>query len=477
MLAAYAPDPASRPVLVAATALALAAGCPQPDPEAPAVPPGWHTEGGRILDGAGRQHVLHGINLSNDVKQPPFESWATEEDYARLQGWGMDAVRLLTSWAAIMPTEGAIDEEYLARYDQRVDWAEQHGLLVIADMHQDVFGLGFGGNGAPAWACDQALYDAFVPTDPWYLAYFDPAVQECYDRFWQDEALQDRYIEAFVEVARRYADRDHVIGFDLYNEPSWGTTPADEWHRDLLQPFYVRLVAALAEASPGRIHFVEPATLVQFGLEPTLEPFDVPGASVVYAPHYYDRGVHDEHAWDGNADLIESIFDGYGQTADRIGAAPWFLGEYGGHVDSTDFDAYVRTILVLLEERHAGSAWWCYDPEDGGFSPIDADHEEKWVVDLLARVYPKVASGELLEWWFDDEAALFTMTLRNDLDLAPEVVLAFPADRHYPSGWEIECSDPEGTWSVQQRPEATELVVTFDPGCPDHEVVVRPAAR
>ena len=46
-------------------------------------------------------------------------------------------------------------------------------------MHQDVYGEGFGFDGAPRWTCDAARYAAFVPRTPWFLSTLDPNVMAC----------------------------------------------------------------------------------------------------------------------------------------------------------------------------------------------------------------------------------------------------------------------------------------------------------
>ncbi len=432
-------------------------------------PVGWHTDGPRIRDPQGRHRILHGINISNDVKRPPYDSWAQEEDYARLQDWGFSAIRLLTGWAALMPAEGVIDEEYLDRYEARVDLAEQHGLAVIVDMHQDVFGEGFGGNGGPLWACDQALYDSFEPQTPWYMGYFEPEVQECYDRFWSDEALQDRFIEAFVAVAERVAEREHVVGFDLYNEPSQGTTPQDEFHADVLQPFYERVMDALADVAPGKLFFVEPLTNVQFAIEPAFVPFDRSG--VVYAPHYYHPGVHDWGSWDGNPEPMRLVLDSYVLTAERLDV-PWLMGELGGLTASTNFEAYMRTLYELLDARGVGSTYWEYSKNDGGFSPLNGDGSEKpHLVDVFARAYPKSATGTIASWSFDQLTGSLSVDVVTPTGPA-QLVIALPAAHQYPTGFEVQSTDGDDAWSWELDADARELRVTLDPAIEAHTVTV-----
>jgi endoglycosylceramidase len=455
--------------------LALVQACGDEKPPCPCThgrPGGWSVQGGRIYDSLGRQRILHGINVSNDVKYPPYESWAQDEDYARLQRWGFSVVRMLTSWAAIMPSRGVVDESYLALLDARVARAEAHGLFVILDMHQDVFGEGFRDNGAPRWACDEALYAAHVRREPWYLNYLSPPVIECFDRFWNDLALQDEFVLAVETLARRYYRRPQVIGFDLFNEPFWGSLSLSDFHRLRLQPFYERIMARLETVTPGYLYFVEPATTSQAPLEPEFLPFQYP--NVVYAPHFYLFQVHDGHAYDLDPSPMQRVFASYEATARRL-KVPWFLGEWGGNTDSLHFDQYLRDILGMLEGYHAGFAYYDYMPDDDGFSPLRADRTEKeHVVGVLSRVYPKAVGGKLLSYSFDDRTRVFEMRLATHSGVWAHTILAFPAERHYPDGFAIDSTDRDGRWSYSHDPEKSELSFTIDHNEEEHTLIIRP---
>ncbi len=482
-------DPRSSAVaIVLAAPVWVVLSCSPPDAgddsadepsDACAQPGSWHTDGQRIIDPDCRQRILRGMNISNDAKWPPeYDSWAVEEDYARLQEWGFSAARMMISWAAIMPERGVIDEEYLARVDQRVAWAGDHDIAVILDMHQDVYGEGFisgGGNGAPTWSCDQALYDAFEPTSPWYMNYLHESVRACYDQLWRSDELLDLYTEAFVALAARYADEPAVIGYDLFNEPYWGNTEIDEFHRDDLQRWYEHLMDALDAVAPGRLYFVEPCSTVQLGLQPAFAPFD--GDRVVYAPHYYHTGVHDDHVWDADPEPVEEILATFQETAEDLGI-PWWMGEWGGYTDSVNFDAYLRTLEGIYERDRVGAAYYDYSADDGGFSPLNTDHSEKeHVVDVLARVYPRAVSGRLVQVAFDDVEGTFRMTVTSVAGLDPAAELAFPHGRHYPDGYTVACSDPAGSWEAIVDDETATLRVTFDPAREEHELTIAPAAR
>ena len=57
---------------------------------------------------------------------------------------GMDHMRLVVFWDHLEPAQGEFDEAYLDEIVAAMDRAERHGILVILDMHQDVFGEAFG---------------------------------------------------------------------------------------------------------------------------------------------------------------------------------------------------------------------------------------------------------------------------------------------------------------------------------------------
>src|SRR5687768_6062158 len=134
--------------------LAVLAGCD-------ASTPGWHVANEHLRAPDGRAVVLRGVNLSNAQKAAPYLDSGTADEWVRLRrDFGFNAVRFVMTWAAVEPERGRYDDEYLDRVMERLGWAADAGLHVILDMHQDVYGEGFGFDGAPRWTCDAAHYEA-----------------------------------------------------------------------------------------------------------------------------------------------------------------------------------------------------------------------------------------------------------------------------------------------------------------------------
>ena len=60
----------------------------------------------------------------------------------------------------------------------------------------------------------------------WALAYLDPNVEACVDHFHTDTDTRSHFIAAWGHVAARLKDQGSVVGFDILNEPPWGTYPS-----------------------------------------------------------------------------------------------------------------------------------------------------------------------------------------------------------------------------------------------------------
>jgi len=59
--------------------------------------------------------------------------------WARLRSWGIGVVRLVVCWEALEPREmGVYDEEYISYLHMLVRKADEAGLRVFIDGHQDV---------------------------------------------------------------------------------------------------------------------------------------------------------------------------------------------------------------------------------------------------------------------------------------------------------------------------------------------------
>jgi endoglycosylceramidase len=394
-----------------------------------------HVCGSHVRDGEGRAVVLRGVNLAGAHKLAPYTDPFAPADYERLHTWGFRTLRFLIPWAAIEPTPGVYDDSYLDWVRERMQWAHAAGLDVVLDMHQDVYGEGFGFGGAPRWTCDESYYAAFVPRDNWLLNYSDANVLACYDHFWTDASVQSAYAAMWGHVAERLAGEPAIIGFDPMNEPHWGTYPVPMFERDRLQPSYARVITAVRAHAPW-IVFAEPAASRNLGIASKLEPFTIP--DVVYAPHMYDPTAELNGEFDAarRESLLAAATD-LAADAQRLGIPLW-IGEYGGIGTSPAIGAYMDAAYDGAASTFAGTMYWAFDRSDG-YAILDPDGNEKpLLLDAIVRPYPARIAGEPLAWSYDETSRTLTVSWQPDAAITAPTVIITPA-RVYPNGVDVEC--------------------------------------
>jgi endoglycosylceramidase len=408
----------------------LFASC-APD-EAPPPPAGpYAVRDGFVRDVDGRAVILRGVNLSGMHKNAPYFAFHTPDDFVRVrEELGMNTLRFLIEWAAVEPARGAYDDAYLDDVRERMDWARDAGLLVVLDMHQDLFGEGFaGGNGAPRWTCDEERYAAYEPQELWFLGYLEENVVACFDNFWSSTDLQTSYANAYAHVAERLHDHEAIIGFEVMNEPWLGSYGIEDFEPRALQPFYELVVPTVREAAPHWLAFLEPSSMSNLGrgTQLTKMPFD----DVVYAPHSYDNGAESGDPFeDANREQILTKLVKLADEARTLGAALW-VGEYGGDSDNPGITPYMDAEYDAFSSVFAGSSYWDYSRGDG-YGIENEDGSPKPVLwDVLVRPWPERIAGTPGAWSFDDVTASFTVSWSGATS-APSI-LRVPA-RAYPSG-------------------------------------------
>jgi endoglycosylceramidase len=401
----------------------------------------WSVKDGFIRAPDGRRAILRGANLAGAHKTAPYFGFHQPPDYVALrEHWGMTSIRLLISWAGIEPEKGNYDESYLDGVALRVGWARDAGLTVVLDMHQDVYGEGFatgGGDGAPRWTCDEARYEAFTPAAQWFFNYLDPNVQACVDGFYASDELQEHYIEAWRRVAARLSDDDAVVGFDVMNEPHWGSAGMSAFDVEKLQPFYEKVVPAVRELAPSWLAFLEPGASRNLGNPTHLEPFPFDG--VVYAPHSYNSSAEQGQGFDpaARAQLVGNI-GLLAEEARALGAALW-IGEYGGPTDKAGILEYMDANYDGAAAVAAANVYWAYDANTNGYGMLNDDESPKPVLeDALIRPAPEWIAGDPVSWEFDPVLRKFSLRWHADPGVKAPTVISVPA-RVYPNGYDVAC--------------------------------------
>ncbi len=426
-------------------AAAVLVGCRSsggaPEPAEPVDPHAgtWHVYRGFVRDPEGRAVIMRGVNFSGAHKAKPYFGPETADDARRIrQDFGMNAVRFLVVWAAIEPSRGVYDEAYLDEVQKRVGWMEAQGILVVLDMHQDLYGEGFFGDGAPRWTCDEAKYAAFKPATPWFLSYSDPNMTACYDGFWNDTAadgLQSHYVEAWRRVAKKLRGSAAVIGVDPMNEPYWGSASSDFETKKLL-PLYQRVISTVRAEAPRWIAFAEPSAAHNLGLGTRIEAF--PFDNVAFSPHAYDSSAESGKGFNpAGHDVFASTIASFADEARAFDAALW-IGEYGGTVNP-GIASYMDAAYEGAGSVAASQMYWAYDRNDGGYGLLAADgSEKKALTDAVVRPYPMRVAGDPIQYAFDATTRVFTTSWTASARVTAPTEISVPP-RVYPSGYSVSC--------------------------------------
>jgi endoglycosylceramidase len=420
---------------------------------------------GFLHDEDGRALILRGVNLSGAQKYAPYLDDKTPADYARLRtDWGFNSIRFLMTWAAVEPQPGVYNNAYLDGVAERLGWAQDAGLAVVLDMHQDIYGEGFGFDGAPRWTCDEARYAAFVPREPWFINATDPNVQACTDGFYERADLREHFVGAWRHVAQRLHDRGAVIGFDVLNEPNWGTYPIFDFEPDRLAPLYDEVVAAVREAAPSWVAFLEPSASRNLGFATALP---VPAfVDVMYSPHSYDAMAESGAGFDParRQPILDNVAE-LAAEAKQLGAGLW-IGEYGGNADHAGIVEYMTAQYDAAGAVSAGTMYWAYD-KSGGYALLDADGNEKpALLGALVRPYPERVAGIPISYAFDAATSTFTVSYTPDRAVTAPTVIVVPA-RVYPNGYTVECD------GCAFETAANQLTITTAPRSSPATIVIR----
>ncbi len=392
-----------------------------------------------IKDSLGRTLILHGLNTASGAKHAVgHQPWVTEADIDReYTEFGFNAVRYLVFWGAIEPQQGVFDTLYLNEVKKRAEWYTSHKMYVIIDMHQDVFGYGVGGNGAPEWACTQTKRQNVIPDKwAWWLQNLEPKVIKSYVQFFKykkRKELQDHYIQSYLKVVEIFKDNPYVVGYDLMNEPHGGRlakTLLGGFERRQLDAFYKRIIPAIRGVDTTRYIFFEPRSFgVNFGMKSHLKKVaDVGTNKLVYAPHCYMQFVDVGGNYKKRYQRALQRWYRRRDAEVKLHGAGFLIGEFGLSPQKKDFDKYLQDIFTMADARHASWTYWASDL--GGWGPLDAQRNPTPILTELVRAYPQATAGTLQNFAYNPVSREFTMEFISDSTINAPTMIAIPRSKY-----------------------------------------------
>jgi hypothetical protein len=404
------------PILLAVTALLLvAAAAPAGGATRTASPQvAESADSYYIADGKGRQLLLRGINTNALVEYPDYFQQTVplrRADVDEMAALGFNFLRVAINWSLLEPEPGAYSASYLRRIERIVGWAESEGMWVLVDFHQDRYNRnlrpGDEADGAPDWAtltdgrpCEEAFF-----TSPCSIA--------AYDNFWNNTSvagkpLQAHYLAAMKKVSRKLRDHPRLLGLELMNEPTFGSTNSPQFEREQLWPFYNRMIEGLRRAGEKRMLWFEPSIIRDvIDIDPSgPEPFS-DDRNLVYAPHIY-TGVFNG----GGIDQLRASYAAAEQEAADY-RAPWVDGEWGTGADPAGEERLVAN-LDLQDEHLAGSGFWMWKQQPGFYAwhtvePDGSLRPDSMRAQNLSRPHLDAAPGRILATGWDGRRLLSTV--------------------------------------------------------------------
>ncbi len=430
-------------------------GCDDPTPEERYEPPApadsvnpaaspLVAEGHYFRDSSGGVVFLHGINVAGNSKVPPFKGITSESQLEVLPALGVNTIRLLFTWEAFEPVQGEYSDDYLAYYKQVVQWADQLGLYVVVDFHQDAYSryaLRGCGEGFPQWAVTPEVTPATPDNDAscrsWGVQMLiNQSLNTTWSHFHSDKYGAKRaYLAMVGKVVEQMSTHDNVIGYELINEPMG----SDEE----LFTLFDQVGKRIRQKDPDAILFIPTHTLVSGGTrKDTLDRPDFD--NMAYSPHYYNGSVLLLKNWPGTDPSGQ--LDKLREKADNWGV-PMFLSEFGAPAGTKDGLGYIAAQLDWLDEYWIASAQWNYTPgwrEDAkdGWNMEDlsiVDDQGALRDNFVLRPHPQRIGGAPQSFILDNDG--FTLAWKNNPAYGATIVFV---PEGYADGKKLSVNLPEG---------------------------------
>ncbi|EGU76089.1 hypothetical protein FOXB_13386 [Fusarium oxysporum f. sp. conglutinans Fo5176] len=367
----------------------------------------------QIVDEYGRTRFFHGTNVV--MKEAPWHrpfEWTPgvssfgERDVQNMHDLGLNIVRLGHSWAGAEPVRGEYNQTFLDIMKKQTKLAEEHGIYVLVDVHQDVLAKQLCGHGVP----DVTVGNAFG---------------RLYNNF---DGLGDAFAAYWKKLASEYVNTTNIVGYNLLNEPWAGDTYADP---TLLVPGVAdrKALEGLWNRASKQIRTVDNDTLIWF--EGTT--FDVlsgfnnvplgDGSKTVHSFHYYNPpqlGPLKDTLYNRHKDNVRL------KTAGVLTELTFWMGD----------DKQMTGLVEAMSATDANMvSWigWAYENLYNGTSGKPYPELEKH----YSRAYPAAIAGTPTSFAFDVTSGIFKLNFTSDPDINAPTEIILPVST-FPNGYDID---------------------------------------
>jgi len=322
------------------------------------------------------QGFMKGVNFGGYLSQceaytkEHYDSFITEEDFARVAEMGFDHIRLPIDYEVIMDEDHKFTENGFSYIDFTIENCKKNGLNMVLDLHR-----------TPGFS-------------------FDPFHNE--KGLFEDKELQMYFYDIWDELAKRYAKHSDMLAFELLNEV---TDPfyMDTWNnmaercvamirrysgdiKILIGGYNNNSVEAVEAIAPPyddnivyNFHFYEPLVFTHQGAPwiATMDtefrcPFEMTYADYErYSSKYLSQAYSDFTKYDMNSKIdrkyFEDLIRSAVEVADKRNVA-LYCGEYGviDRADKAEADKWFKLFDAAMDKYKIGHAVWNYRRMDFG---------------------------------------------------------------------------------------------------------------
>ncbi len=290
-------------------------------------------------------------------------------------------------------SDGKTLKDSMAIFDIIMQKCKKYGIKALIDVH------------SPASHNSGHNYN---------LWYYEPTAEDCdgmaTGHFSKKEITWDDWKDSITWLAKKYANDDTILAYDLKNEPhgkrgyngtecpanmaKWDDSTdknnwkysAEECAKSVLavNPHALILIEGI-EQSPMLDKGVKWGDADKFQPQPGEEKWygawwggnlrgvkDLPvlpdSGQIVYSPHDYGPSVYAQ-SWFDKDFTTQTLLDDYWYDTwayiNKENIAPLLIGEWGGHMDKGANQKWMELLRDYMIDNHINHTFWCINPNSG----------------------------------------------------------------------------------------------------------------
>lgn len=327
---------------------------------------GWNL--GNALDSCGEWIGLYSSGKPENYETAWGNPVTTKKLITAVKNAGFNAVRVPVTWAEHIDEDGGIDEEWLDRVQEVVDYVISQDLYCILNVHHDA--------GSDGWI---------------------KASSDCYNK------NSAKFAGLWTNIAERFADYGEKLMFEGFNEmldidSSWTESKKSDAYSAVnsFNQLFVDTVRKTGGNNKNRnlmVQVYSAATSTK-----TLNSFVLPTDSVknhlIIQVHNYDpqgftandatwTTMTDEWGTDAEKKYFDNLFERLAKFSESVGA-PVVVGEFGANYKGNESarQLYAEYFVTAAAKNGIKCFWW----DTGDMALFDRDKATEKYPEIIKKL-------------------------------------------------------------------------------------------